>query len=111
MITIMKAMEHKLAITFKCNQIEYRLLPINKSSFAGKQIGMILSWKSIRLSNLSNARSFSYVKKLYFGWTIFLVIFLSMFWRGSLVEEKSHSPIRTRIFATNKLFQKYDKEY
>ena len=88
-----------------------KILPINKSSFAGKQIGIMLSWKSMRLSNFSNARSFSYVKKLYFGWTIFLAIFRSMLERGSLVEEKSHSPIRTRILATSKLFKKTARNY
>ena len=80
-------------------------LPTNRSSFPGKQIGIIFSWKSILLSSLTSARSYSYVKKLYFGWTIFSTTFSSTDPWGSLVDEKSHSPIRTRIFGMTKLMK------
>ena len=43
------------------------------------------------------------MKKLYFGWTIFSTILRSMWAWGSEVEEKSHSPMRTRTLFRIKL--------
>merc|ERR550534_1847214 len=71
--------------------------PISRSSLPGRQIGIMLSANVTLLSARTRARSFSYVKKLYFGWTTFLAAFSSKCWFGSLAEEKSHSPILTRI--------------
>ena len=47
--------------------------PIKVSSVAGKQMGAMLGWKVIASSKRTRAKSYSYVKKLYFGWTIFFV--------------------------------------
>ena len=94
--------------------------PISRSSLPGKQIGIMLSANVTLLSVRTRARSFSYVKKLYFGWTTFLAAFSSKCWFGSLAdifemsrrsedfheylaEEKSHSPILTRICEIIKL--------
>ena len=94
--------------------------PISRSSLPGRQIGIMLSAKVTLLSVRTRARSFSYVKKLYFGWTTFLAAFSSKCWFGSLAdifemsrdsgafhdylaEEKSHSPILTRICEIIKL--------
>ena len=80
----------------------------------------MLSANVTLLSVRTRARSFSYVKKLYFGWTTFLAAFSSKCWFGSLAdifemsrdsgacheylaEEKSHSPILTRICEIIKL--------
>ena len=51
--------------------------PISWSSLPGRQMGMMLSAKVTLLSVRTRARSFSYVKKLYFGWTTFFAAFNS----------------------------------
>ncbi len=48
--------------------------PTSRSSFPGRQIGMMFGLNWTFLSIRTRARSFSYVKKLYLGWTTFLLI-------------------------------------
>lgn len=52
--------------------------PIRRSSVPGKQIGAICGANSNGASNFTSAKSYSYVKKLYFGWTIFFETARSM---------------------------------
>lgn len=79
------------------------LAPTSKSSVPGKQIGAMWSVKSSGVSSLTSARSYSYVKKLYFGWTIFLLTARSTYGNCSWTCEKSYSPTRMRIWLVRRL--------
>lgn len=77
--------------------------PIRRSSEAGRQIGEICGANSNALSSCTRARSYSYVKKLYLGWTTFRATALSTNGSSSWTLEKSYSPTRILIWDVSKL--------
>lgn len=79
--------------------------PISRSSEAGRQIGEICGANSSGLSSWTRARSYSYVKKLYLGWTILRATPRSTYGISSWTLEKSYSPTRILIWEVNKLEQ------
>lgn len=84
--------------------------PIRRSSVAGKQIGAMCGANSNGASSFTNAKSYSYVKKLYFGWTTFFATARSMYGNCSWMWEKSYSPTRIRIWDVSKLKKKKIEE-
>lgn len=77
--------------------------PMRRSSEPGKHIGTMCGVYCIGASNRTMAKSYSYVKKLYLGWTIFLATARSTNGNGSFSDEKSYSPTRIRICDVSKL--------
>lgn len=82
------------------------LRPMSKSSVAGKHMGAICGANSSGDSNLTSAKSYSYVKKLYFGCTTFFATARSTYGSSSCACEKSYSPTRMRICEVNRLKRK-----
>lgn len=82
--------------------------PMSKSSVPGKQIGTMWGANSRGDSSWTRAKSNSYVKKLYFGWTTLRVTARSTNGNSSWICEKSYSPTRIRICDVNKLKEGYD---
>lgn len=76
---------------------------MRRSSVPGKQIGTIWGANSKDDSSWTRAKSNSYVKKLYFGWTTLRITALSTYGNSSWMCEKSYSPTRIRICDVNKL--------
>lgn len=83
--------------------------PMRRSSDPGKHIGTICGVYCTGASNRTMAKSNSYVKKLYLGWTIFRATARSTNGNGSWSVEKSYSPTRIRICEVNKLCKKKKK--
>lgn len=77
--------------------------PMRRSSEPGKHMGTICCVYFTGESSRTMAKSYSYVKKLYFGWTIFRTTERSTNGYGSWSVEKSYSPILMRICDVSKL--------
>lgn len=88
---------------FDNGNLPVALRPIRRSSVPGKQIGAIWGANSRGWSNWTRAKSNSYVKKLYFGWTTFRATARSTYGNSSWMWEKSYSPTRIRICDVSKL--------
>lgn len=81
--------------------------PIRRSSEPGKHIGTIWGVYFTGASNRTMAKSYSYVKKLYLGCTIFRATARSTNGYGSWSDEKSYSPTLIRICDVSKLWLFY----
>lgn len=85
-------------------------MPISRLSVSGRQMGLTCGANSSGCSSLTSARSYSYVKKLYFGCTTFLATPRSMYGSCSCTCEKSYSPTRMRICEISKLKWEGERE-
>lgn len=85
-------------------------MPISRLSVSGRQMGLTCGANSSGCSSLTSARSYSYVKKLYFGCTTFLATPRSMYGSCSCTCEKSYSPTRMRICEISKLQRDTQRE-
>lgn len=97
------SLSHHLEFCSSFFNIPVAFWPIRRSSVPGKQIGAICGANSNGASNFTSAKSYSYVKKLYFGWTIFFETARSIYGNCSWICEKSYSPTRIRICDVSKL--------
>lgn len=86
-------------------------MPISRLSVSGRQMGLTCGANSSGCSSLTSARSYSYVKKLYFGCTTFLATPRSMYGSCSCTCEKSYSPTRMRICEISKLQWESGREW
>lgn len=77
--------------------------PMSRSSEPGKHMGTMCCVYLTGESSRTMARSYSYVKKLYLGCTIFRTTERSTNGYGSWSDEKSYSPILMRICDVSKL--------
>lgn len=77
--------------------------PMRRSSEPGKHMGTMCCVYLTGESSRTMAKSYSYVKKLYLGWTIFRTTERSTNGYGSWSDEKSYSPTRMRICDVSKL--------